>query len=378
MDHQPMTGQDSALGRPQVIGQVGAPEGGPLLDARLVVKRPGFQLDLALRIGAGEVVALLGPNGAGKTTALRALAGLLPLSGGHIELAGHRLDDPAARIWSPAERRPVGVVFQDYLLFPHLSALDNVAFGPRCQGAGRREAREQAAGWLDRVGLAGHARSKPRQLSGGQAQRVALARALAVHPDLLLLDEPLAALDARTRLDTRAELHRHLSDHGGATLLVTHDPLDAMVLADRLIIVEDGRMVQEGDATTVTAQPRTDYVARLVGLNLYRGRAEAHTVTLADGFTLTLADAIDGDVFVAFPPAAIALHPAAPEGSPRNTWPATITGIQRHGDNLRVQLTGAIAAAADVTPAAAAQLRLTPGQQIWAAVKAAETRAYPA
>jgi molybdate transport system ATP-binding protein len=353
------------------------PEPDALLDGQLVVDRGTFRLDIRLRVAGGEVVALLGPNGAGKTTAVRALAGLEPLSGGHLTLAGRVLDRPGSRQWTPPERRSIGVVFQDYLLFPHLSALDNVAFGPRRHGSDRRAARDRAAEWLDRVGLADQARRKPRQLSGGQAQRVALARALAVRPDLLLLDEPLAALDARTRLDTRAELQRHLADHPGATLLVTHDPLDALVLADRLVIVEGGRVVQEGDAATITARPRTDYVARLVGLNLFRGRAHGHTVLVGD-LTLTVDDRVDGDAFVAFPPSAVALHPREPDGSARNTWAATVAGIQRHGDNLRIQLAGPIVVAADITPAAAAQLSLTPGQPVWAAVKAVETRAYPA
>jgi len=354
------------------------PDQGMDLDAHLIVERGTFRLDLPLHIEAGEVVGLLGPNGAGKTTALRALAGLEPLSGGHIMLAGAELDRPDRRVWTPTEQRSIGVVFQDYLLFPHMTALDNVAFGPRRHGVDRRTARRQAADWLARVGLGDHLRRKPRQLSGGQAQRVALARALAVHPRLLLLDEPLAALDARTRLDTRAELQRHLAEHDGATLLVTHDPLDALVLADRLVIIEDGRVVQEGDAATITAQPRTDYVARLVGLNLYRGIGDGHTVQVGDGFALAVTDSVQGDAFVAFPPAAVALHPRQPDGSPRNTWPATITGLQRHGDNLRVQLTGPIPVAADITPAAATYLDLAPGQPVWAAVKAAETRAYPA
>ncbi|WP_200208119.1 ABC transporter ATP-binding protein [Micromonospora coerulea] len=349
----------------------------PLLDAHLVADRGAFHLDVRLRIGAGEVVALLGPNGAGKSTALRVLAGLHPLTAGHLTLDGVELDRPDRRRWTPPERRPVGVVFQDYLLFPHLSALDNVAFGPRRHGADRRTARDRAQRWLDRVGLAELARRRPRQLSGGQAQRVALARALAVDPTLLLLDEPLAALDAGTRLDTRAELQRHLGEHAGATLLVTHDPLDALVLADRLIIVEHGRVVQEGDGAAVTARPRTDYVARLVGLNLHRGRADGHTVRVGE-LTLTAADRVVGDAFVAFAPAAVALHPSRPDGSPRNVWPATVVGVQRHGDNLRVQLDGPITVAADVTPGAAAHLRLTPGQRVWAAVKAAETHAYPA
>jgi molybdate transport system ATP-binding protein len=350
----------------------------PVVDTHLVVDRGIFRLGLPLRIDAGEVVGLLGPNGAGKTTALRALAGLQPLTAGHVTLAGVDVDRPDRRLWTPPERRPIGVVFQDYLLFPHLSALDNVAFGPRRHGVDRRTARRQAADWLTRVGLAEHARSKPRQLSGGQAQRVALARALAVDPVLLLLDEPLAALDARTRLDTRAELHRHLTAHPGATLLVTHDPLDALVLADRLVIIEDGRIVQEGDAATITAQPRTDYVARLVGLNLYRGTAEGCTVRIGEQFALTVADPIRGEAFVAFPPSAVALYPHQPEGSPRNTWPATVTGLQRHGDNLRVQLDGPIGVAADITPAAVTHLHLAPGQPVWVAVKATETRAYPA
>jgi molybdate transport system ATP-binding protein len=349
-----------------------------LLDSHIVVDRGAFRLEVDLAIAAGEVVALLGPNGAGKTTALRALAGLLPVTGGRVTLDGRCLDDPERRVFIPAERRPVGVVFQDYLLFPHLSAEDNVAFGPRSRGASRPDARRTARHWLDRVGLVDLAHHRPRRLSGGQAQRVALARALAVDPTLLLLDEPLAALDARTRLDTRAHLHRHLADHPGATLLVTHDPLDALVLADRLVIIEDGHVVQQGDAATVTARPRTDYVARLVGLNLYRGRGAGHTVILDNAFTLTVADAVDGSVFVAFAPTAVALHPHRPDGSPRNTWPATVTGIQRHGDNLRIQLAGPISVAADITPGAATHLDLAPGADVWAAIKATETRAYPA
>ena len=343
-----------------------------MLDAHLVVKHAGFTLDLTLAVETGEVVALLGPNGAGKTTALRSLAGLTDLDDGHVTLDGARLDR------EPPEKRRIGVVFQDYLLFPHLTALENVAFGPRCRRVPRHEARETAREWLVRVGLADHVRKKPRQLSGGQAQRVALARALAAEPKLLLLDEPLAALDARTRLDTRAQLRGHLSSFPGATVLVTHDPLDALMLADRLIIVEDGAIVQSGDAATITAQPRTDYVARLVGLNLYRGQADGTTVTLPDGFALVTAVRLDGPAFVAFPPSAVSLFPARPEGSPRNTWPATVTAMARHGDMLRIELSGPVPVAADVTPAAAVQLELAPGREVWATVKAQEATAYPA
>ncbi|MBL7254068.1 ABC transporter ATP-binding protein [Paractinoplanes lichenicola] len=342
------------------------------LAAQLVIKRDGFTLDVDLTAEPGEVVALLGPNGAGKTTTLRALAGLLPLDGGRITLDGVRLDGLAP------EQRRIGVVFQDYLLFPHLSALDNVAFGPRCRRVPRAEARRRAQEWLTRVGLTEHVRKKPRQLSGGQAQRVALARALASEPRMLLLDEPLAALDARTRLETRAQLRGHLAAFPGATVLVTHDPLDALMLADRLVIIEDGRVVQTGDAATITAQPRTDYVARLVGLNLYRGHADGTTVTLPDGFTLVTGAEQQGEVFVAFPPSAVALYPTRPDGSPRNTWPATVTTVSRQGDSLRIDLGGPLPAAADVTPAAAVHLGLEPGREIWASVKATEVRAYEA
>ncbi|QFY07039.1 ATP-binding cassette domain-containing protein [Nonomuraea phyllanthi] len=341
------------------------------LEARVVVSRPAFRLDLALRAGPGEVVALLGPNGAGKTTALRALAGLTAMTGGQITLDGQPLHA------LPPEERPVGMVFQDYLLFPHLSALDNVAFGPRCQGVPKAEARRAAAALLHRVGLADHAAARPRQLSGGQAQRVALARALAVRPRLLLLDEPLAALDAHTRLEIRSHLRRHLEDFDGATVLVTHDPLDAMVLADRLIVIENGGIVQEGSPSEVARRPRTDYVARLVGLNLYRAVAEGARVKVGE-LLFSTSDRLEGAAFVAFSPAAVALYRSRPDGSPRNLWQARIEGIERHGDNVRVHLDGPITAFADITPAALADLDLTPGQQIWASVKATETHAYPA
>ncbi|MEU6788895.1 ABC transporter ATP-binding protein [Nonomuraea angiospora] len=341
------------------------------LQAHLVVNRPAFTLDITFEVAAGEVVALLGPNGAGKTTALRALAGLAALSGGEIVLDGRDLHPLAA------EQRPIGMVFQDYLLFPHLTALDNVAFGPRCQGVPKAEARRTAAALLERVGLADRAAAKPRQLSGGQAQRVALARALAARPGLLLLDEPLAALDAHTRLEIRSQLRRHLADFDGATVLVTHDPLDAMVLADRLIVIENGAVVQQGTPAEVARHPRTDYVARLVGLNLYRGVADGARVKVGE-LPLHTSERLDGPAFVAFPPAAVALYRTRPDGSPRNLWEARIDGIERHGDNVRVHLDGPITAFADITPAALADLDLTPGQQIWASVKAGETHAYPA
>ncbi|WP_405687818.1 ABC transporter ATP-binding protein [Streptomyces sp. NBC_00057] len=342
------------------------------LDARLVVDRGAFRLDVALTAAPGEVVALLGPNGAGKTTALRALAGLTPLTGGHLRLDGATLER------TPPESRPVGVVFQDYLLFPHLTALDNVAFGPRCQGATKAEARVQAAKWLDRLGLADHTGAKPRRLSGGQAQRVALARALATRPRLLLLDEPLAALDARTRLEVRTQLRRHLAEFEAVAVLVTHDPLDAMVLADRLVVIEHGEVVQEGSPSDIARHPRTDYIAQLVGLNLYRGRAEGHAVRLDAGPAITTAEVLSGPVFVAFPPSAVTLYRSRPTGSSaRNLWRCEVAGLETHGDQIRAALTGDLPLAADLTTVAAAEIDLHPGAEVWATVKATQTHSYP-
>ncbi|MGN2639785.1 ABC transporter ATP-binding protein [Nocardia takedensis] len=347
------------------------------LEADVRVTRGEFALDLPLSIAPGEVVALLGPNGAGKTTALRVLAGLLALTDGRVRVEDQVWDAPPS-VFVPAEARRVGVVFQDYLLFGHLSALDNVAFGLRARGQRRAPARERAAAWLDRVGLLDRAAHRPGALSGGQAQRVALARALVTDPRVLLLDEPLAALDAGTRAQVRTDLVGHLAEFPGYTVLVTHDPLDAMVLADRLIVLERGAVVQQGTPAEVAARPRSDYVAELMGLNLYRGTADGTTVHLDGGGTLHVVEPAHGRVHVAFAPRAVGVHPHRPEGSPRNVWPVTVAGIEQHAHTIRLRLDGAPGVLADVTPEAVAESGLRPGQRVWAAVKATETRSYPA
>src|SRR5262245_50582340 len=208
------------------------------LQARVQLTLGDLDLDVDIAVATGELVVLLGPNGAGKTTLLRALAGLVALDSGRVVLDEVVLEDPEQHVRVPTERRPIGFVFQDYLLFPHLSALENVAFGLRARGVPRAEARRRAATWLKRVGLSHHARSRPAALSGGQAQRVALARALVADPRLLLLDEPLAALDIASRGEVRRDLRRHLASFDGTRLLVTHDPLEAMTMADRLVVLE--------------------------------------------------------------------------------------------------------------------------------------------
>jgi molybdate transport system ATP-binding protein len=348
------------------------------LDARVELTLGHLHLDVEIAVATGELVVLLGPNGAGKTTLLRALAGLVPLEGGRVVLDEIVLDDPGKRVRVPTERRPIGFVFQDYLLFPHLSALENVAFGLRARGMARAEARRRAAAWLERVGLGDQARSRPAALSGGQAQRVALARAMVADPGLLLLDEPLAALDAATRSEVRRDLRRHLASFDGTRLLVTHDPLEAMVMADRLVVLENGHVTQAGTAAQVSVQPRSHYVAELVGMNLFRGHAAGHTIELAGGGALVTADGHQGEVFAAVHPHAVALHRRAPEGTPRNVWTGTAETLEVAGDRVRVRVAGQVPIVAEVTSAAAAELRLADGGTVWAAVKATEVNVYPA
>ena len=348
------------------------------LEAAVGLTMGRLRLEVELAVGTGELVVLLGPNGAGKTTLLRALAGLLALDRGRVVLDGAVLEDTAAGAWVPTERRPIGFVFQDYLLFPHLSALENVAFGLRARGLGRAEARRRAGAWLDRVGLAGHAGARPRALSGGQAQRVALARAMVSEPRLLLLDEPLAALDAATRAEVRRDLRRHLASFGGTRLLVTHDPLEALALADRLVVLEHGRVTQSGRPAEVSERPRSGYVAELVGVNLYRGRADGAAVELAGGGRLIATGDHRGEVFAAVHPRAVALHRRLPEGTPRNVLAGTADTVDVVGDRVRVRVTGQVPIVAEVTPAAVGELHLADGGPVWASVKATEVTVYPA
>jgi molybdate transport system ATP-binding protein len=287
-------------------------------------------------------------------------------------------DDPARGVYVVPEQRAVGVMFQEYLLFPHLSVLENVAFPLRSRGVRRGEARARAGEWLARVGLAGRESAKPADLSGGQRQRVALARALVAEPSMLLLDEPLAALDVGTRAELRRDLRTHLASFPGVRVLVTHDLLDAVALADRLVVLERGSVAQEGPVAEVTERPRSRYVAELVGTNLLRGTGHDHTVTIAGGGAVVTADPVDGDVYVAIPPHAVSLHRQHPEGSARNVWRGTVHGADLLGDRVRVHVQGEIALVAEVTAAAVADLGLHDGVEVWATVKATELTTYPA
>jgi molybdate transport system ATP-binding protein len=324
------------------------PQAQPELDVSVHV--PG-RLRATFTAEPGEVLAVIGPNGAGKSTLLHVLAGLVPAHGS-VHLAGDDQADLEVR-----DRR-VGVVFQDRLLFPHLSAVDNVAFGPRARGVPRREADAQARDWLDRLGVGELAERTPASLSGGQAQRVAIARALATGPRLLLLDEPFAGLDVGVAAALRIELARHLADFAGVTLLVTHDALDALTLADRVVVIDEGRVAQVGTPQQVAAEPRTEHVARLVGLNVLR----------------------EGDRMSAFPPSAVTVSIARPEGSARLHWPGRIASMAPHGDAVRLLVHTSTAGdlITDVTPAATAELGLAPGREVWLSVKATAVNHYDA
>jgi molybdate transport system ATP-binding protein len=345
------------------------------LEADVELRLGALHLKIQLELAPGETVALLGPNGAGKTTILRVLAGLQPFDAGRVVLDGTVLDEGAVHV--PPEARPIGMVFQDYLLFPHLSALENVAFGLRSRGVARAEARGRAGEWLERVGLAGYIGSRPRALSGGQAQRVALARALATEPRLLLLDEPLAALDASTRLETRRELRRQLAGYEGVRLVVTHDPLEAMALAERLVVMEEGKLVQAGTPEDISSRPRSRYVADLVGVNLLRGRADGDKVVVGPDASLAVPGAGQGEVFAVIHPRAVVLHRRAPEGTSRNVWQGTAEDLDLEGERVRVRVSGPIPIVAEITPAAVADLALADGGPVWISVKATEITVYP-
>lgn len=371
------------------------------------------RLDVSLTVGPEETVAVMGPNGAGKSSVVQVLAGLLRPDAGHATLGGRtlfRTGHPGE--WLPPHSRGVGLLAQDALLFPHLTVLDNVAFGPRSQGRNRVEAAAAARQWLREVDALELASRKPAQLSGGQAQRVALARALATDPQLLLLDEPMAALDINTAPFLRRLLKRVLA--GRRAVIVTHHVLDALMLADRIIVMDGGRIVEEGPTATILAHPRSSFAASLAGLNVLAGSLSGAGVQTSDAGWVAgrlaggFAGAPEGDGLVgmgarpgdgsaavplpnlsaagspaagavegmaAFPPSAVSVFLSPPQGSPRNCFEVTVTELEPLGDHIRVR---AGRLAADISPAATAELRLAPGSRAFFVVKAAEVAIYPA
>ncbi|HYZ67016.1 MAG TPA: ATP-binding cassette domain-containing protein [Mycobacterium sp.] len=339
---------------------------------RAVVDSRG--VDLEFDVAAGEVLAVLGPNGAGKSTALHVIAGLLRPDRGEVRVGQRVLTDTARGVHIATHDRRVGLLLQDPLLFPHLNVTRNVAFAPRTS-------RVAAAHWLVEVDAADLGDRLPRQLSGGQAQRVALARALAAEPDVLLLDEPLAGLDVAAATSMRKVLRRVLAREGRSAVLITHDLLDVLALADRVLVLEGGRVVESGATTTILAMPRSRFGARFAGVNFVGGRAGADGVLTTQWGTtwhgLPEPDVVAGESAVAlFNPAAVAVYRDKPHGSPRNTVEVTVAELDSRGSLIRVradeQPDGAPGIAADITAESAAEMRLSPGDRVYFSVKAQE------
>jgi molybdate transport system ATP-binding protein len=339
---------------------------------------PARGVEVDLEVAAGETLALLGPNGSGKSTVLGIIAGLVRPESGRVVLGDRVLthvgpDAPGVMV-APHDRR-TALLGQDALLFPHLDALENVAFGPRSRGTDRHSARAGAQRWLDEVGVGELADRRPGQLSGGQAQRVAIARALAADPWLLLLDEPMAALDVAVQPSLRQVLRRVLK--GRTSIIVTHDPLDALLLADRVAVLECGRVVEGGRSAEVLSRPRSAFAARLAGLNLVRGtwrEGAVHAEGLVVHGLVEGSIPADGEPAVAaFRPQAVAVYREEPHGSPRNAFSVTVSEVEPHTDVIRVR-SGDLAA--DVTVQATAELELAVGSRVTFVVKATEVSLY--
>jgi len=350
-------------------------------------------LDVEFSVSAGEVLAVLGPNGAGKSTALHVIAGLLRPDEGLVRLGDRVLTDTAAGVDVATHDRRVGLLLQDALLFPHMSVAANVAFGPHGRGfwSTRAQKRSRALRWLRELDVEEFADRRPRQLSGGQAQRVAIARALAAEPDVLLLDEPLAGLDVAVAPAIRAVLRAVVARNGCAVILITHDLLDVFTLADRVLVLESGKVAEIGPVADVLAAPRSHFGARIAGVNLIRGtigpdgslrgRSGAH---LHGRLTEEFGGKVPAgkEAIAVFAPAAVAVYHDAPHGSPRNTVEVTVAALDTRGSAVLVrgqeQPDGAPGLAAEITIDAAADLRLTPGDRVWFTIKALEVSLYPA
>ncbi|MCU1684464.1 MAG: modC [Amycolatopsis sp.] len=355
------------------------------LHAEIELTRDTFDLSVAFDVPAGGVLAILGPNGSGKSSVLSCLSGLLSPRRADIQLAGRVL--VGGRVDLPPYARAIGLLSQDPMLFPHLSVLDNVAFSPRSKGTSRARAKAIAQDWLGKVDAAELSARKPSQLSGGQAQRVAVARALAAEPDLLLLDEPFAALDVGSAPAIRGLLRRVLrAQTERATVLVTHDPLDALSLADQVVVLAGGRIIERGPTREVLSAPRAAFTARIAGLNLVAGTAVEGGLRTGEGHLVAgiLADDVvpHEPAVAVFSPSVVAIYPDDDHhGSPRNTVEAVVGALEPHGPVVRVRAIGAGWAnglAADLTPASVAELALEPGSPVTLSVKATSVAVHPA
>lgn len=352
-----------------------------LLMAGVRVPLRTFELSIDLS-HTGGTLALVGPSGAGKSTVIRSIAGLMRPSAGCISIDGEVVFDVERRIDLRAEDRSVGVVFQDFALFPHLSVRSNVAFGPRSRGLRRGAAMQRADAWLERLQIQGLAGRRPATLSGGERQRVALARALAAEPRILLLDEPMAALDAATKGVVATELAAALREAALPTVLVSHDFADVVGLADRIAVMEAGHVVQVGAPEELLEAPGSPFVAAFTGVNYFAGtatrRGDMTEVRADDGPAVFLSvDAALGAVGAVVLPWDVSLSAAAPEGSALNALAGPIRRIAVLGNRARVTVGSSPPVVAEVTEGSVKRLGLRPGVPIVATWKATGTRLVP-
>ncbi len=357
-------------------------------------------LDVEFSVAAGEVLAVLGPNGAGKSTTVAVIAGLLRADDAVVRVGNRTLTDTDRGVCVPVHDRRIGVLMQDPLLFPHLTAIGNVTFAAR-RHADRSEARPRARRWLAEVGADDLADRAPDKLSGGQAQLVALARALAAEPEVLLLDEPLAGLDVAGAATARSVLRRVLAAESRTTLLITHDLIDVLTLADRVLVLEAGKVVESGRVADVLAAPRSDFGARIAGVNLVRGRMVGpgtlcdvagnnwhgvnwHGVIPAEDSGSPAREPLTmrQECVAVFAPVGVAVYREQPHGSPRNSVRVRIAALETTGGVVRVraaaQADGAAGLSADVTPESVAEMRLQVGEQVWFTVKTQAVGIHPA
>ena len=336
-----------------------------LLDARVILNRDSLTLDVELQLQHGEVIAVLGPNGAGKTSLLHALLGWLELESGWIMVNGEVIDSPDTDSYVPPQHRPFGMVFQEGLLFPHMSVEKNILFG-----AGKDFNLKPLAESLQANELLA---KFPSELSAGERQRAAIARSLAARPKVLFLDEPFSALDIQGKRRGRSLLKEALAIGVSGCLMVTHDLVDAFTLADRVMIIEGGKLTQFDVPDRIRSRPGSKWIADLVGWNYYEGIGEGSVVTLPHGTTIfTAEDDLDGPTSISINPASVSIFKSQPSGSPRNSWLCSIHNIEILGGRARVSLVGEIDICADITTVAANELRQSISSEVWVSVKATE------
>jgi molybdate transport system ATP-binding protein len=351
-----------------------------MLSANVQVRVGRFEVACDLSVDAGKAVALVGASGAGKTTVLRAVAGLVRPYRGRIAYAETCWFDADRNVFRSAQERSCGMVFAEYALFGHMSALENVCFGLRALGTGRGIARAEARKLLALFDIEGLAEQRASTLSSGEMQRVAIARALATQPQALLLDEPLSAIDVERRAPIRAAVLRWIEEAGIAAVVVTHDPIEAVLFARDLIVMDEGGVVQRGRAPDLRERPRSRYVAAFAGVNLYEGIATPEpggiSTVKVDGAELSIIGRWEGRVALVVEPDAVVLSKEEPHSSARNCLVGAVVQAYPEGNAVRVSLASMPPVIARISQKSAAELDVHPGAMLYASFKAGEVRVH--